>query len=264
MNWKYRIGATFGYCGHALLSRRWFPRWRAFPQGRSWLYDVQRFSPAPAFEFAFDVGANVGQTAVQIRRYFPSASIYCFEPVSAPFEILAARFRDARNVHCIRKALGRQEGHGRIELHRDPELNTLVRNQPRVDDLTGFVEEVEIVTLDAFCQAHRIAHLDILKLDVQGWEMEVLAGARAMIAAGAVRSVLCEVGFRPAMTDMQDFAALNAFMHDAGYMFCGLYDNFRYGENKEFVLFANALYTNPAFKPRDATPNQPRRPDGQS
>lgn len=233
---------------HWLLSRRYIPMTRAFPRGSYWLYDAQRFAGTRNLRVAFDVGANVGQTLHGLLKYLPRADIFCFEPVSAAYSKLAANNSKFGNVRFVQKALGSLSGTGQIRLHRDSELNTLVTDGPRQDDLTGEVETISIDTLDSFCRSEGIASIDILKMDVQGWEMEVLKGAQGMLARRGIRFIYAEVGFRRADSDMQHFAELNDHMEQNGYWLCGLYDAFRWGANKEIVGFANALYIQPGFQ----------------
>jgi FkbM family methyltransferase len=142
------------------------PLTRYFPYGRSWLYDVQRFSNTRNFNVIFDGGANIGQTAVELCRYFPSGSIFCFEPVSATFCRLRENNKGNKNVTCVQTALGNERGSAEIALYDDSELNTLVLNSPRKS--TGEREVVSIDTIDGFCRDRKLASIDLLKLDVQG------------------------------------------------------------------------------------------------
>ena len=47
---------------------------------------------------------------------------------------------------------------------------------------------------------------------------------------------------------MQYLADLNAFLEQHGFWFCGLYEAFRWGDRKQYVGFANALYVNPDYR----------------
>jgi len=244
MNLKWVVGSTATATIEFVLSRQAFPLTRLFPHGRSWLYDVQRFAGRKDLRILFDVGANVGQTTTTLVKYFPNASIFSFEPVGATFASLRRLCERFQHVRCLNMALGSSVGVAEIEIHRNSELNTLVCDGPRLDDLVGVREAVSINTVDAFCATENVAEIDIFKMDVQGWEMEVLRGARDIMAQKKVRFVFSEVGFRRADRDMQHFAELNDFMETSGFWLCGFYDSFRWGENKEFVGFANALYMN--------------------
>ena len=106
---------------------------------------------------------------------------------------------------------------------------------------------ITVETMDSFCGKEKIDRIDILKLDVQGWELEVLRGAKALVARNAIHFIFAEVGFHKMDIDIQQFTTLHEYMEASRFKFCGLYDTFRYGPAKEFVGFSNALYINPHF-----------------
>lgn len=237
MNFRYLVGSAASRLTHAVLSSRSFPLTRYVPPGHSWLYDVQRTMGTRDAGVIFDVGANVGQTAYGLVRYFPHAQIHCFEPVQDTFAKLKANYGNFRNIHFVPMALGARNETLAIPLHENSELNTLAPGGATQGGGTGRTETIEVTTLDAYCQAHGIQAIDVLKLDVQGWELNVLRGQKT-----PARFVLAEVGFVPWEKDMQYFAELNDYMTAQGYRLSGMYDFFRYGATKEIVGFANALY----------------------
>lgn len=63
--------------------------------------------------------------------------------------------------------------------------------------------EVDVVTLDDFASKHAISHVDVLKSDTQGFDMEVLKGASRLLAERRVSAILLEMIF----TDMYTGAA---------------------------------------------------------
>ncbi len=114
-------------------------------------------------------------------------------------------------------------------------------------------EQIAIETVDHYAAAHGLRHIDILKMDVQGWETEVLRGASSMLEDNRIRFVYAEVGFSRIDRDMQHFSELNDFLEERGFRLCGFYSPFRWGAHKAFLGFANALYVNPEFStPQDS------------
>lgn len=238
MGWRYRVGAGVWRLVHATLSR--LPPIRAVPTG-NWPYDVRRFAGRQQIGPIIDAGANIGQTAWALTRYFPNDPIYCFEPVAATFAVLQARF--GGKVTCVHAALGAAVGAAEIVLHSDSELNTLT-GPSREESMVG-TEIVNIVTLDGFCAERGIEAVGLLKMDVQGWELAVLDGARGLLDRRAIAQVLCEVGFRADQTDVLSFGVIHERLLQEGFMFAGLYDQFRHGARKQYVSFANAIYVLP-------------------
>jgi FkbM family methyltransferase len=153
---------------------------------------VRSAGPTPVF---FDVGANVGRWSLEASRLAPHGRVHAFEPHPAAFAELV-RAVSGRNVSCHPVALG--SAPGRAELHFDPELTVLSSLHER--NLEGFgvalddTVEVEVSTIDAFCDAEGIGAVDLVKIDVEGHELETLRGARASLEAGRIAAVQFEYG----------------------------------------------------------------------
>jgi len=145
---------------------------------------------------AVDCGANVGRvTALLAAR---GAEVYAFEPNPYAFDVLSARFASSPRVHCLAKAVATRSGTARLHLHVDAlsdqltwsTASSLLASKPNVDPST-FVD-VQTVDLDAF-----LAGLDrpvrVLKLDVEGAEIEILERLLETGRLGAVEHVLVEM-----------------------------------------------------------------------
>lgn len=243
MNWRYAVGAAISRAIDAVLRSRLFPLTRRFPHGVSWTFDVQRFMGARSLGVVFDVGANTGQTLKALLRDVPKAEIYAFEPAADTFRRLQEGYGNRDNVHLFNVALGAHADRLALQLSDDSELNTLV---PRGGaGSPGATQMTDVTTVDAVVATHGISHLDLLKIDVQGWEMEVLRGAQDLIANRNLVFVFAEVAFKWDEGEMQQFGELHAYLEKNGFVLCGFYDFLRYGPRKEFILFSNALYMHP-------------------
>lgn len=213
------------------------------PLGISLEVDLWKFN-SNEFEIVFDVGANVGQTASEFVQYFPSAEIHCFEPISKPFEILRNNFESNHRVHCYHQALGAENGELNIVINDDPisTTNSLI-HQGRHSQNKAKHETVEVISIDSFLVKHNIPRIDFLKIDVEGFELEVLKGAANAFDYNQVRLVLCEVGLSAENKFHVSIAEMIAFMEAKGFYFFGLYqtalvkvENGRMHSNALFVL----------------------------
>ncbi len=102
-------------------------------------------------------------------------------------------------------------------------------------------QEVEVIKLDDFCKTNAITEIDILKIDVEGFEMEVLLGALEVLKK--TNFIFIEVGFERMETKVH-FSDLDYFMEKNNFQMCGLYDVTRQWRNKKKMWFANFLYIN--------------------
>jgi FkbM family methyltransferase len=246
LNIRHFIGSVFSRVSSSILSSESFPLTRYVPRGVFSWYDVQRFANTRRFDTIFDVGANVGQTASGLLEYFPAARVYCFEPSKTAFETLTNKYGSKENLVLVNKALGSSCGSRVLHVSKSSELNTLVLNSPRIEQFCG-IETVEIDTIDNYAANNNVHRIDILKIDVQGWELEVIIGARSQLENHRIRFIFSEVGFFESDRDMTQFVDFHKAITRYDFAFSGLYDNFRWGLNKQYVGFANALYMNTHF-----------------
>jgi FkbM family methyltransferase len=130
-----------------------------------------------------DVGANVGDYAEMLLQS-TSAEVHCFEPQPAVFDRLSARLAPyGPRVVAVPSGVGAQAG--RLTLHYSesaselasfrPEVNAIdyVRNDQRV--------EVDVLRLDDYVRGAGLTRVDFLKIDTEGYELEVLEGAQDLI-----------------------------------------------------------------------------------
>lgn len=137
-----------------------------------------------AIDVAIDVGAAQGQYAWILNRR--ARIVYCFEPGPAHGRYLA-RAAFASHVVVVNAAVGSADGHAVLytpgadthALH----CATLSRENPVVDAAGTWSTQVPVVALDSyFCERAAGRSVDLLKVDVEGAEYDVFAGAPALLA----------------------------------------------------------------------------------
>jgi FkbM family methyltransferase len=165
--------------------------WRTPPRGAHLYSDLRTALPKLRAEMVFDVGANIGQSVDEYLTHFPNAEIHTFEPVTDTFETLSSRFRNIGRVHAHKLAFGATEGTATMLLDGPSDVF-------RIGEANGSpTETVPISTVDSFCSQHRIDRVNFLKIDVEGFDLEVLKGATQMLDRGAIDVVQVESGMSP-------------------------------------------------------------------
>jgi len=132
------------------------------------------------FATVVDVGAGRGQFALVARRRYPTASLHCFEPLAHSREKLAAVVgRDVR-VHAIALGSTNTPAHFHVSQKRDSS-SILPITDRQVEAFPGAGEAGQIVVnrarLDEVLTPQALARPSLLKIDVQGYELEVLRGS---------------------------------------------------------------------------------------
>ena len=116
--------------------------------------------------------------------------------------------------------------------------NSLIRPE---DEICG-TQDVEVVTLDEFAARHGIGSIELLKIDAEGFDLEVVAGGSAMLSKGAVKSVLVEVGFRPGDKRHPLFDEVRDVLAGYGFHVFGIYDQHLEWTGEPSMRFANAMF----------------------
>jgi len=184
-----------------------------------------------------DVGANVGQSARKFREAFPEATIHCFEPVRRVFDELVAHLRQDSRTVCHRIAMGSQAGTATIYL--TPHSTTSSMIAP--DDSVGS-ETVPVTTLSDFAEREAIAKVDLLKVDAEGFDLEVLRGAESLLRSERIKFVLVEVGFTPGDQRHVLFDEVRSLLAPFGFKLFGIYDQQVEWSGPRFIRFANVCF----------------------
>jgi FkbM family methyltransferase len=224
------------------------PYWRARVQAllNRFGYRVERLRPTSTDPFndqasllrhagvapkvVLDLGAYVGTTVARYRRLFPDARIFAFEPAPAAFERLQRATRLDHATKSINSAVSEHDGSSRLHLFSHEQANSLFPADAAAGSYyheAMFREvdaiDVETVSLDSFCRAEAIEHVDVLKMDIQGAELAALRGAREHLAAGRVTLLYFEVEFAPVYEGQATFYEIREFLATLGYDMFNLY-----------------------------------------
>jgi len=166
---------------------------------------------------AFDVGANVGQwTTLLLDLAEELPLVHCFEPSPVAFSKLQAaiaKHRAGEGVFCINAGLSDLEGTRALHINEGSSgINSFYKR--RLEGLGisyNESETVQVTTVDAYCRKKGIAHIDFLKIDVEGHEFAVMQGAKEMLKNQAIDYMQFEYGgcwidSRTLFLDVYDFA----------------------------------------------------------
>jgi FkbM family methyltransferase len=205
------------------------------PSSRILPLDLKRANIYP--NTIFDVGANIGQTANYFIDHFPKAEIYCFEPVKATYAELVSNINHSK-IRSFNEGLGATIQNPTIHKNNSTGSSSLKTDDGRFLE----TEVVQINTGENFCSQNQIRDIDLLKMDVEGYELEVLKGFGPMLKTN-VKMIYSEVGFDKHDLYKTYISDLLEFTIDSGFIATGFYEPYRWGKGK-FKVFYNVLLVN--------------------
>ncbi len=189
----------------------------------------------------FDIGANVGQTALKFHAYYPNSVIYCFEPIRSTFEGLTANVNHQRNIHTYNFAFGDEVCEIEVFHRQWSELNSLVEELNELEKSRGSSSEIIAVnTIDCFLETNGISRIHILKSDTEGFELRVLSGAKNALRNKVFDYLYFEVGFVKSDKQHTYLVDMINFLEPYNYRFSGLFEMDR--KENLTISYANALF----------------------
>lgn len=140
-----------------------------------------------AEDIVLDIGANCGVYALHCRYRQPNCRIICCEPVPKTFQVLGdnLKLNNAADIVVMKTALGNYTGEISLDVSPNfPSLNgVMLKAHSRSWMKAEWMEKimVPVSTVEDIAEKNNIQQIDILKIDVEGAEMEVLEGAEPVL-----------------------------------------------------------------------------------
>lgn len=190
----------------------------------------------PNFEIntVIDVGAYVGQSAGAAIALFPHAKLFCFEPAPETFKQLSINLGDHPNVKIESVALGAKEGRLAMTVAGASKANR-ISLAPKQGDIN-----VEVTTGDGYLASNSIDHVDFLKIDTEGYDLEALIGFRQSLGNQKISLIEIEAGLHSGNKRQASIERLKGFLEPMGYLLFMVHD-FRF-ERQAYLRRCSAAF----------------------
>ena len=177
-----------------------------------------------------DVGAHIGESALQFHELFPNAKIYSFEPLHDCFMRLNDNMKNVPNFRSFNLALGDKEG--RLQIHRSefsPSSSPLKMAKLHKEAFpfsSGEISEtVDVNTLDNIAQELDLEDNILLKIDVQGYEKSVIVGSQSIL--GRVKVIIIETSFHELYEGQPLFSDIYELLCEQGFVYSGSWEELK-------------------------------------
>lgn len=169
-------------------------------------YKIYFNGTSPLFELApllevineaktlIDVGSNKGQFSILARKFFPDIEIHSFEPQIEELNI-QKKILGNKNINYYNFALGDEDKELNLYITKRKDSSSLLKPIQTISSkyLTKEIRKVSVKKLDKILALRNIKRPSILKLDVQGFELEVLKGSLEIFKM--IDYIITEVSF---------------------------------------------------------------------
>ncbi|HXY09603.1 MAG TPA: FkbM family methyltransferase [Terriglobales bacterium] len=201
-----------------------------------------------------DGGAHVGETAVSFSDAFPEAVIYSFEPTLRSFEALQHNTRQNPHIRPINAALGPETGRANLNVNNCSQTNSFLKAAaesrrwvPVEWTATTMTQEVTVFALDDFVPNQLGSCVDLLKLDVQGYELMVLQGAKRLLTRGEIPLIYLEICHVPQYREQTSLPDLYDFLYKYGYRLVSIYPIEHDVRANKYRLSSNLLFIQESY-----------------
>jgi FkbM family methyltransferase len=206
-------------------------------------HDLRLLVPKPN-PVIFDVGANVGQSVESFLEIFEAPIITSFEPSSACIRELESKFADCSGVTVRQCALGPEIGACELEVYEFSVLNSVLpmdrSRANRFNDRKPIGKEtVPVLTLDRVAQEYKTSHIDVLKIDTQGYDLQVLRGGESLWSERRVSVVQIELNFLPMYEGQAAADEVTSFLVTRGFSLVDYYEIYR---QEQAIAWCTALF----------------------
>ena len=189
---------------------------------------IQRVQATEAPRVVYDIGGNRGTWTVLARTICPAAEVHAFEPLEEVREEFLCRTAPVGRTTLHTIALGAVTGTERMNVHVFADSSSLLplseADAVGSPDHLKEVRRVSVVALDEYVAERGLPEPDLIKIDVQGYEVEVFRGAPRALAHA--RAIIAEVSFSEIYVGQPLFGEVACFLGSIGYRVAGFSHGF--------------------------------------
>ncbi len=210
---------------------------------RKWM-DLSHLLLIYEIKTVIDIGANTGQFALDICKIDKNITIYSFEPIPSVYDVLVKNLAHISNFKAFNLGLGEEKGVLDINLNdASPSSSFLDMSDIHLDNFSHAQKtqktHVKVERLDDVIDCNTLNNNILTKIDVQGYEDQVLNGGKNVITKSKI--IIIEVSFKELYKGQKLFGDIFNKMIALNFEFVGLIGE-AYDSKNEDLLFGDAIF----------------------
>ena len=210
----------------------------SLPRGTCLIHDIKWLSHSPVKE-VWDVGAHQGETALTFAQSFPQSTIRSFEPVAQNYQILQKNCTSLKNFRAYQFAFGEANKSAKIHL-QDASVTHSLRDDLNQSTKEGLVsEDIEVRTIDSVISDFSCLCIDLLKIDVEGYELKLLEGSKKCLLNKQINFIFVETGLDNRFNSIE---SLVNFLSPFGYLPYAFYEQTPHWTGRQNLWYWNTLF----------------------
>ncbi|MFA5832073.1 MAG: FkbM family methyltransferase [Bacteroidota bacterium] len=165
--------------------------------GEGAIFQILRQKCVPPF-CIFDIGSNQGEYVKLVMKnlLIEDYSLHCFEPGPDTFNLLVKNVKDIKNIKLNNIGISKEKGEASLYFNKSG--SGLASLSKRRLDHFGIdfnkTEKIKLDTIDNYCFENTVNHIHLLKIDIEGHELDALLGACKMFEKKQIDIVTFEFG----------------------------------------------------------------------
>jgi FkbM family methyltransferase len=192
----------------------------------AFLYQILNKEP----DVIFDCGANIGFVSYQFYKRFTASMLYSFEPNPDVYQQLVKNLNlEERRIRKYNLGIGIEPGI--LEFFKNNNTGTssfLKPNDFHMAHMSRRYEKIDVpvVSIDSFCNEHHIHRIAILKLDIEGYELQALKGSARLLGEGLIDFVFAEVNMVPSYEGQPLIEDVIAYLRSVNFIPYNIYGSY--------------------------------------
>jgi FkbM family methyltransferase len=203
-------------------------------------------------ETVLDIGANRGQFALTIKSLLPQCQVYSFEPIPDCVNEMKTRLKNTEKFTFFNVGLGNCSGELEFERNNFSPSSSFLKVTQKHQELFPFTSNVQPITvkierLDDFIDRNLLEVKTplLIKIDVQGYEKQVLLGASKTIQKASL--IILETSFEELYEGQPLFKEIYTQLIDLGFIYGGSLEQM-YSPDTGKILQADSLFFNASVR----------------